>query len=224
MLVIACDTHPLFKQLKIEWRKNLHPSVKTIFIQYSPNVDKTILVDDDTLFLPGTESFEAITRKTVESIEYFLQDSSFTHVIRSNLSSVWHFPRLIEYLETREKTGLFTGIIGYIDENAFVSGAGIHMSRDVAELLVKYKEKVYTYNLQDDLAMSYALHDVGVNITPSQNRIDLITPELFHSNKNRIPNSIHHFRLKQVGDRSLEPEFMREIIELITKNDLEMTL
>ena len=217
MLVIACDTHPLFKQLKIEWRKNLHPSVKTIFIQYSPNVDKTILVDDDTLFLPGTESFEAITRKTVESIEYFLQDSSFTHVIRSNLSSVWHFPRLIEYLETREKTGLFTGVVGMDNSRYFVSGAGIHMSRDVAELLVKHKEKVYTYNFQDDLAMSYALHDLGVKITSIQKRLDLLTPELFHSNKNRIPKNAYHFRLKQEGDRSLEPEFMRELIQLIQK-------
>lgn len=217
MLVIACETDPLFKQLKIEWRKNLHPSVKTIFIQYSLNVNDIILVDDDTLFLPGTESFEGITRKTVESLEYFIQHTSFTHVIRTNLSSVWHFPRLISYLKTREMSGLFTGVMGMDNSRYFISGAGMYMSRDVAELLVKNKEKVYTYLFQDDLAISYALHDLGVKLTSSSNRIDLLTPELFNANKHSIPKNIHHFRLKQEGDRSLEPEFMKELIELIPK-------
>lgn len=217
MLVIACETHPLFKQLKVEWRKNTHPSVKTIFIQYSLNVNETILVDDDTLFLPGTESFEGITHKTVESLEYFLNYTNFTHVIRTNLSSVWHYPRLISYLNTRETTGLFTGIMGMDNSRYFVSGAGMYMSRDVAELLVKNKEKVYTYLFQDDLAISYALDDLGVKMTSSSNRIDLVTPELFETNKYSIPRNIHHFRLKQFGDRSVEPKFMKELIELFPK-------
>lgn len=217
MLVIACETHPLFKQLKVEWRKNTHPSVKTIFIQYSLNVNEIILVDDDTLFLPGTESFEGITRKTVESLEYFLQSTNFTHVIRSNLSSVWHYPRLISYLKTREMTGLFTGVMGMDNSRYFVSGAGMYMSRDVAELLVRNKEKVYTYLFQDDLAISYALDDLGVKMTSSSNRFDLVTPELFETNKYSIPRNIHHFRLKQTTDRSVEPKFMRELIELFPK-------
>jgi hypothetical protein len=217
MLVIACETHPLFKQLKVEWRKNIHPSVKNIFIQYSSNVDQITLVDDDTLFLPGTESFEGITSKTVESLEYFLHYTNFTHVIRTNLSSVWHYPRLISYLNTREMTGLFTGVIGTDNSRYFISGAGMYMSRDVAELLVKNKEKVYTYSFQDDLAISYALDDLGVKLTSTSNRIDLITPELFNANKHSIPRNIHHFRLKQVGDRSVEPKFMKELIELFPK-------
>ena len=217
MLVIACETHPLFKQLKVEWRKNTHPSVKNIFIQYSSNVDQITLVDDDTLFLPGTESFEGITRKTVESLEYFLNYTNFTHVIRTNLSSVWHYPRLISYLNTREMTGLFTGVMGTDNSRYFISGAGMYMSRDVAELLVKNKEKVYTYLFQDDLAISYALDDLGVKLTSSSNRFDLVTPELFNVNKHSIPRNVHHFRLKQVGDRSVEPKFMKEIIELLPK-------
>jgi hypothetical protein len=217
MLVIACETDPLFKQLKIEWRKNTHPSVKTIFIQYSLNVNEIILVDDDTLFLPGTESFEGITAKTIDSIEYFLHYTNFTHVIRTNLSSVWHYPRLISYLKTREMTGLFTGVTGIKNSRDFISGAGMYMSRDVAELLVRNKEKVYAYPYQDDLAISYALNDLGVKLTLSLNRIDLLTPELFETNKYSIPRNIHHFRLKQTTDRSVEPKFMRELIELFPK-------
>jgi hypothetical protein len=217
MLVIACETHPLYKQLKVEWRKNKHLSVKPIFIQYSLNVNEIILVDDDTLFLPGDESFEGITAKTIDSIEYFLRYTNFTHLIRTNLSSVWHYPRLISYLKTRETTGLFTGFVGMENSRCFISGSGMYMSRDVAELLIKNKEKVYSYPYQDDLAISYTLDDLGVKLTLSLNRIDLLTPELFDANKYSIPRNVHHFRLKQTKNRSVEPMFMKEIIELLPK-------
>lgn len=225
MLIIACDTHPLYKQLKIELKQNLyHPCVKTIFVQYSSNVNEITLVED-TLFLPGIESFESITRKTIDSIEYFLTDTTFTHVIRTNLSSFWIFPRLVDYLETREKTGLFTGFPGEIGYKAFVSGAGMIMSRDIAELLVTHrgKDSVYSYTEQDDVAISYGLRDLGVKITPDKSRIDLLTPYDFHKSKNSIPMDIFHVRLKQLKDRSVEPMFMKELIQIFSKNDLETT-
>lgn len=216
MLVISGGKCPIYKNNRELLRTNTHPLVTTRFIEYSQSVSKITLIDD-TLLLPGTESFKSITDKTIDSIEYFLSDTSFTHVIRSNLSSVWHFPRLIAYLETRETTELFTGVIGNEGYGSFISGAGMYMSRDVAELLIKCKNAACRYPYQDDVAISYALRDVGVNITLSQNRIDLLTPELFHTNKYSIADTIHHFRLKQEDDRSLEPEFMKEIIELIPK-------
>jgi hypothetical protein len=216
ILIISGGESPVYLEHKKVLRMNTHPLITTRFIEYSNSVTEMTLVDD-TLLLPGTESFEDITRKTIDSMEYFLQDKSFTHVIRTNLSSFWHYPRLISYLKTREMTGLFTGVIGMDNSRYFVSGAGMYMSRDVAELLVRNKEKVYTYLFQDDLAISYALDDLGVKMTSSSNRIDLLTPELFETNKYSIPRNIHHFRLKQTTDRSVEPKFMRELIELFPK-------
>ena len=216
VLVISGGECPIYNKNKELLQTNTHPLVTTRFIEYSQSVSKITLIDD-TLLLPGSESLKLITYKTIDSIEYFLSDKSFTHVIRTNLSSVWHFPRLIAYLETREKTRLFTGIIGDTGKNSFVSGAGMYMSRDIAEILIKYKKTAFICPYQDDVAISYTLRDLGVNITPSQNRIDLITPELFNANKYSIPRNIHHFRLKQEGDRSLEPEFIKELIELIPK-------
>jgi hypothetical protein len=216
VLVISGGECPIYNKNKELLQTNTHPLVTTRFIEYSQSVSEITLIDD-TLLLPGSESLKLITYKTIDSIEYFLSDKSFTHVIRTNLSSVWHFPRLISYLETREKTRLFTGIIGDTGKNSFVSGAGMYMSRDIAEILIKYKKTAFICPYQDDVAISYTLRDLGVNITPSQNRIDLITPELFNTNKHSIPRNIHHFRLKQEGDRSLEPEFMKELIELIPK-------
>jgi hypothetical protein len=225
VLVISGGLEPVFTQLKEQLRLNTHPCVKTVFTEYSPNVNEMTLVDD-TLILPGTESFEGITRKTIDAIEYFLSDTSFTHVIRTNLSSFWIFPRLIDYLETREKTELFTGILGDIGINAFVSGAGMIMSRDVAEVLVgnKGKGSVYTYALQDDVAISYGLRDLDFKLTPIKSRLDLLTPYTFDITKNCIPIDVFHIRLKQTEDRSLEPKFMKELIQMFSKNDLETSL
>lgn len=215
VLVVSGGSEPVYKEHKRAWRTNSHPQVKVIFIEYSQEVNRIIL-EGDTLLLPGKESFQAMTRKTIDSIEYFLEDKECTHVIRTNLSSVWNFPRLINYLLLLPTTGLFAGVIGRADPGAFVSGAGMHMSRDIADLLVKNKEKVCSIQEQDDVAISIGLSALGVTFTSLQTRIDFTTVDLFNQNKNRVPPMMYHMRFKQEnGDRSIEPTFMREMIRLL---------
>ena len=210
VLVVSGGSEPVYKEHKKVWRTNSHPQVKVIFIEYSQEVNQITLAGD-TLLLPGTESFQAMTRKTIDSIQYFLEDKECTHVIRTNLSSVWNFPRLINYLLLLPTTGLFAGVIGGGGPGVFVSGAGMHMSRDIADLLVKNKEKVCSIQEQDDVAISLGLSALGVTFTNLQTRIDFTTVDLFNQNKNRLTPMIYHMRFKQEnGDRSIEPTLMRE--------------
>ena len=210
VLVVSGGSEPVYKEHQKVWRTNIHPQVTVIFIEYSEQVDKIIL-DGDTLFLPGVETFQAMTRKTIDSIEYFLEDKAFTHVIRTNLSSVWNFPRLLNYLKLLPTTGLFAGVIGGGGPNAFVSGAGMHMSRDIGELLVKNKEKVCSIQEQDDVAISLGLSALGVTFTSLQTRADFTTLDMYNQNKLLLTPMIYHLRFKQEnGDRSVEPTLMRE--------------
>jgi hypothetical protein len=213
-LVVSGGSEPVYKEHKKVWRTNHHPQVKVIFIEYSDDVSE-ITLDGDTLLLPGTESFQAMTRKTIDSIEYFLEDKEFTHVIRTNLSSVWNFPRLITYLKLLPSSGLFAGVIGGGDTSYFVSGAGIHMSRDIADLLVRNKEHVCAIQEQDDLAISFWLSSQGVTFTRLETRVDFTSKERFDAYKNKLDQMIYHMRFKQEnGDRSVEPALMREMISL----------
>jgi len=214
VLVVSGGSEPVYKEHQKIWRTNIHPQVTVIFIEYSEQVDKIIL-DEDTLFLPGVETFQAMTRKTIDSIEYFLEDKAFTHVIRTNLSSVWNFPRLLNYLKLLPTTELFAGVIGGEGPNAFVSGAGMHMSRDIAELLVKNKEQICSIQQQDDIAISLGLRALGVTFTQLYTRFDFGSVDRFNMYKNKLPSMIYHLRFKQEnGDRSVEPTLMREMISL----------
>lgn len=215
LLLVASGGHfPVYKEHKKVLQTNQHPQVKVIFIEYSQDVSQLTL-DGDTLLLPGVESYESMTRKSIDSIEYFLEDKEFTHVIRTNLSSLWNFPRLINYLKLLPSTGLFAGIIGGGGTSRFVSGAGIHMSRDIAELLVKNKEQVCSIQQQDDLAISHWLSSQNVTFTRLETRFDLTTKDKFEKYKSNLDPMIYHIRFKQDdGDRSIEPTLMREMISL----------
>lgn len=208
VLVVSGGSDPIYKKHKSVWRQNTHPQITSVFIEYSSSVTE-ITLHNDTLFLPGTESLIGMTRKTLDSLRYFLQDETFTHVIRTNLSSMWHFPRLIEQLELLPANNLFAGFLGH----TFVSGAGMYFSRDVCVLLLDHYESTCASTEQDDLAISNTLSSIGIPMTPLQARFDILTPEAMETFRSvSLPTRFHHFRFKQHGDRSVEPEFMQEVL------------
>lgn len=125
------------------------------------NENKILYVKGDESLIPG------ILHKTVEALSYFLStDSTYTHVWRTNLSSVLDFVGLQKYLETIPSTNFYGGYVGKaVNENIFfASGAGFLMSRDVAEYLVANKASL-RYDLIDDVAIG-ALLEPKFGIVP----------------------------------------------------------
>jgi hypothetical protein len=113
------------------------------------NENKTLYVKGEECLIPG------ILHKTVEALSYFLStDSTYTHVWRTNLSSVLDFVGLEKYLDTIPSTNFYGGYVGKaVNENIFfASGAGFLLSRDVAEYLVANKASL-RYDLIDDVAI-----------------------------------------------------------------------
>jgi hypothetical protein len=218
LLIISGGVDPLYAELKEACRANITPpNVTRIFTEYSTDVTELTL-KGDTIFLPGGEAYEGIIHKTICGIEYMLKDESFTHVIRSNLSSVWCFPRLVSHLEKQPKTRMFMGVIGTSLPRHFVSGAGMYMTRDVALQLVNIRYHVHSYGIyNDDIAISFALADTGVGISSSAERFDFGLLHLFHENKHSLPESVFHFRMKLDDHRSAEPAIMRELMEILPK-------
>jgi hypothetical protein len=214
MMIISGGDDPIYRKLIPILQTNQHPQVRNVFIEYSQGVSE-ITLTGDTLLLPGIESYDGLTCKTIDSIEYFLRDESITHVIRTNLSSVWHFPRLLSHLETLRPSGLYGGVIGKYVTGDYVSGAGMYMTRDVALLLVKIKQRACEYPYIDDVAIACALSAANVDITSIPTRVDLTSPALFHEKKNIVTGDLYHYRLKQSEDRSVEPNFMQELISIL---------
>lgn len=202
MLVISSDTLPVYENNRNVWRRYMHshPNIDCHFIQFRDDIFLPVRTRD-TLYLKGNEDIKSITRKTMLAMQYFLEKKKYTHVVRTNLSSVWDFPALLKFLETQERAGLYCGLIGQTPADPtfpFVSGAGIIMTEDVANLAIRLRNAAYAYNYADDVDIAFALRQA--NVYPSLGkRVDFLTREQYELYHNQIPEGTYHYRVKNIG-------------------------
>ena len=187
-----------------------HPDIDCFFIQYNPSAFVPRLTDD-TLTLRGVERYSTVLAKTVDALSFFLPRKPYTHVIRTNLSCVWDFSKLIDFLKGVPSTRLYGGIpLG----KGGASGAGILLSRDVAELLVANRKTLLSIGTADDDDIGTFLQGVGMPFTFSR-RVDFLSLDHYNDHNDKIPPGTFHYRVKQPDpSRRLfeEPEMMRRIL------------
>lgn len=202
MLVISSNKEPVYQQHRQVWRTYMksHPDVECYFIEFSPLVFVPIL-KNDTLYVRGTESYYNITRKTMMALEYFLSNSSYDFVIRTNLSSVWIFSKMLTFLHTLPRTRYYGGVVLTHERLPFVSGTCITMSYDVAKTLLQHKSIAYTNNLVDDVDIGVALYHARIYPVPSISRIDINSEE-------DIQKDGFHYRVRFLTRREREPPIM----------------
>ena len=101
---------------------------------------------NNSLWVDVPESFENIFLKTQEGIRWVLENWSPQFVVRTNNSSFWNFHLLAKQLEDLPTSGLYGGFAGSFEAKSnifvrrslpYVSGAGVWMSQDVAEIFSK---------------------------------------------------------------------------------------
>jgi hypothetical protein len=217
MLVISSDTYPVYAKHREVWKTYMksHPEVECVFITYHPLVFVPTRTDD-TLVLRGLERYGTIYGKTIEALEYFLTRRKYDYIVRTNLSSVWDFRRLREYLETQPRERVYAGQTGVNPDTgiAFASGAGILMSSDVARTLLANAHIGRSLNAFDDVAIAKALLVSGLSPSPLP-RVDFISLAHYEEHHTKIPPESFHYRMKHtdyLGDRMEEPEMMRRLL------------
>jgi hypothetical protein len=138
VLVIASDGLPIYAEHQALWRTyaTSHPDVTVYFVRQREDVE-TIYLEGDTLWAPGKELTERVFEKTVAAFQY-LPTSSYDFLVRTNLSSVWNFNRLLEFCATLPPTNVFCGVLG----NPGLSGAGMILSPDVVTQLAANSSRV----------------------------------------------------------------------------------
>ncbi len=211
VLVIYSEDNPLYKEHLRVWRlySKKNASVDVYFMTLSPNVTEKILVND-ILIIPGEESFKNLPYKFISALEYFpYQD--YDYILRTNMSSFWVFHNLLSVLETLPREELLAGQT----DGSFVSGAGMLFTPDVCHILVRFKERIFSFrprDLGDDVRLSYYLrihHEIEcTQLNPN-------TYHLWYPNtglEDSIPKNIFHFRLKQNDEhRNKEYEMMMNL-------------
>jgi hypothetical protein len=157
-------------------------------------------ITDDTVVVPGTETWDGILGKTLEALKT-LHAETYPYVLRTNLSSVWNFPRLLDRIETLPRDRLYAGFHGlYHGTIPYISGAGILMSRDVVSCLLAHEADGLAMPVVDDVAIGAVLHAQGIPLGPPIPRVDLRNPTT------PIPSDGVHYRVKMVEGHSREYE------------------
>ena len=177
-----------------------------------------MLVDEvaRTIFVKTSETFRpGILVKTVEAVRYLLKDASrhYKYILRTNMSSMWHWQRLLAYLETMETSETKTypveigkpWVASVLREDKVnltatcCSGTGILMNRPAARILADQSNEL-RYEMIDDLAMGQLWSQTAVEMIPLP-RTD------FTDHKFRAPLDTNHdsffWRVKNPQDRLL---------------------
>ena len=213
ILILANDSGHYIECQNL-WRSymNLHPNIKSYFIKFEPQLTTDILVDNNTIFIKGNESFiPGCLIKTIESIKYLLKNEEFDFIFRTNMSSVVHLNDLYNFIVNNKHD--YSGFIGRINNINFASGAGILLSKKMCYSLIDYKNSL-NYNLLDDVSIGFLLNKNSVNIYPLtrfeafvyENNVNEITKEMIEN--------YYHFRCK--SNNNLKTLIiMKKIIDLI---------
>lgn len=229
VLIISNDSLPHYAENKKVWLSymNRYPNIHCFFIEFNNHLDITCpVIDNNTLYLQGKESFENILLKTLNSMEYFLYVDNKIHydfIVRTNLSSIWDFDKLQSYFEILPKHKIYTGHIGpyyhLTNHNFlfyFIGGMGIIMSNDVCQLLLKNRQIAESFKNMDDIDIGFAMNQLNISIIPFQyGKIDSL--ENFEETKEFIKQKdIIFYRAKSsYHDRSDEPLYMKKIVEIL---------
>jgi hypothetical protein len=164
MAVVDGGNSPLYTEMRHYWnlyRKTREPHVFVYFIRFSddPNLfkdDSPFYFDEETaiLYKYGKDSYFNILEKTRGAIEYLSKKHNyeFDYFYRTNISSMFDFDKMIEYLENNPMD--YGGKLeNAFDEFLFPSGCGYVMSKRTCDIFLQHFDEMESqYDLLEDVA------------------------------------------------------------------------
>lgn len=167
---------------------------------------KPIEVNFESLTFPTFTGWDSLLHKTMSALQYFISNSNFDYLIRTNVSSFWN-PTVTRNLINSKVEELRTGIGGSLKTHQgikYIEGDALIISREVAEKLAKYNNKL-NYNIIDDVSIGDLCSKIGVNlINFPRPRIERLWD--FHDTRFGPFEEIYKFRCKvadSYGDRDI---------------------
>ena len=197
ILIIASSNNKHEEIFTENWKKymNLYSNVKSFFIYGDETIEHDIYVDENKIVCKCKEEYiPGIFIKTVAAYKFISKKIKFNYMLRTNLSSVFHIPRLLQLLYTSPQTNFIAGRFGiinqaYSNENNkhileitskyfskknmeveniwFLDGAGYILSSDIIHnFLLLYKETDIRdiFMLADDIVHSVILYHIEPEI------------------------------------------------------------
>lgn len=211
MLVIASYDN-IYNDIIETWKTYMKRvnNVKIYLLHCRSDLDEEMIADDDEgiIFYNCEESFvPGIFLKSIHSMNYCHKKYRYDYLIRTNLSSFYNIPRLLNFLDEQPKNNFAGGCHGVSHDVPFISGCGIILSYDLVERMLKsaLEENAVDHiqSYPDDVVLSYLinLHINPITYTDipcshiseklTNEKIELLSREYFHfRNRNDITNRV----------------------------------
>lgn len=150
--------------------------IEYYFLECDPTIEQDLVVSNNTITAKAKESYTpGILIKTLKALDFIHKNKTYDLVLRTNLSSLFNYPKLIEHLDKTIKNkqeNFCGGVLGKVDGKIYLSGAGILLGKNAVDHLVSGLFDDALYNYPDDVAISQMLKD-DFTFT-ALNRLDII--------------------------------------------------
>ncbi|MFI0435517.1 MAG: hypothetical protein ACH350_07325 [Parachlamydiaceae bacterium] len=217
ILVTSSNDLPVYAELRNIWRGYMHTfpdCVEAYFIEADPTLTGSFEIKEDIILTKCNECIiPGIMQKTLLTMEAFLPKiDEFDFIIKTNLSSFYIIPRLLDFLETLPLQKCYCGSLLF-DWN-ICSGAGIIFSKDVVELMLENKSCLFNSSDYDDVAIGKFMKSNGIKAINAP-RVDFLNTDMWLQHKDDIPSDTFHIRTKH-------PENLRATLEVAIQRELFM--
>lgn len=180
LLLSIFNESDYYNQMREIQRKYVNRSniFEYYFITYKEDLAEDIQLVDDMLYIKGIESYMNILEKTVIAMNYFINTlkKEYDFVIRTNVSTIFNYILLFEYLKFIPKENIYLGgctmplgidipfgitkfkqNLYSIDSLLFVQGTCIIMSIDTIKYILQNLDKL-KYDIIDDVSIAIFLN------------------------------------------------------------------
>lgn len=213
-LVITSFNKPYYQYLFNAYKlyANVNDHVRTFFVMYDVDVfqqpkykDMDYIYDDTEHIIifkgeengcPSIYDKTCLAMKICQDVAKTDNKDAYDYVVRSNLSSIFIWDRLIEFLKDKPRTKYVGAPICPVNGEdvlfpVYPSGCGMVMSADVAELLSHSFYHPMKDSYADDCVIGHILHLHDISIEQR---------EAYHFDGTLHMDKIRNFR-KQVADK-----------------------
>ena len=224
VLIIAHD-EPIYIKMQEQWKRYMNKidDIKCYFLKYKSELTNNIEINEteNTIYIHGDSKTETIRPgaldKTIKSLEFLLNNNyNFDYLIRTNLSSVWNFYKLYDFLNVKKCK--IAGFMGnhYDSQNCinYINGAGLILHIDVCKLLIQHKH-LLNYNIfEEDVAIGNLLFPSLTHYYISLKRSESYNYQTNYLLLDKEIETYEHFRCKCDNMENNIP-LMKHIIDKI---------
>lgn len=209
ILVLSYNSPPfdvLMRTQQASWDSVEVEGVRTVYYHGGIIPDSVLYNPNNSFIQAGfriTDEYYRMAGKFKKALE-LTKDWEYDYIFRSNSSSYISKAALVEFAKTLPTEKLYAGwtMVDSEDHGGLaVSGAGIWLSRDTAEILRNEIDE--NFEMEEDVYCSRILRKNGITAIDDKSRIDV------DFDNDYIPLDKYHYRFKHGGNRLIDCHNMK---------------